>query len=243
MPKRYTLREALGLVGKRLSGAAWNGTEVDSREPPGPVILDDEWIPLRPDEKTRLSKPKQTATLERLREIRGASPGYADNERHSWQRREESRNKLREFVRGEDIKTWIVYFNGTRRDIKPEEWEAYSGPLWLNYSSSLGGYTEDNAGEVFIDRAALDTCLAKVPRSQGRTQTERRAATATRKLKLQQRADEIWRDKSTLTKRAVARQIATEPGAAIDHRQHDSRPLKVETIARLIHRPKTAASI
>ena len=109
MPNPRTLREALDTVGKTLSPDTWNEKEADLRNPPGPGATEEEM------------------------------DSYPDDGQEVWQRRQKAVDTLRDFIRHESVKAWLLLRNGTRREIQGAEWEALNGPLRLNYSASLGG--------------------------------------------------------------------------------------------------------
>jgi hypothetical protein len=238
MPERYTLHAALDAVGSKLYGKNWTGEEANARGPLRPQIVAG-WAEMGADDRPIMT-PELREQIERFRaEPRVEVP---PDERNNWDRREEARQALRELVRSDRVIAYLDFSDGKRKVIEPAQWEAIDGPLWLNYASSLGGFSDRQAGiegisgEVWLNREQLDQYLPgiKPPRH---SQAERKADTRRRKKELQQRAEEIWQSNPHLPKANVAKMLA-ESGEYRNFRQAETKTIMPETVERIIRVPK-----
>ena len=165
MTQNWRLREALDAVGRRLYRKVWTDEEADATDPPSQEILG--WGRMGEDAKPEIT-PEQKRQIRKAREKVEPRPAISPEDRAAWERREEARQKLRDFIRHSQVRAWLHYHDGTRQDIEPPKWEAREGPLWLNYSASIGGYSnkgtgiQGDAGEVWIDRDQLEVCLLEI---------------------------------------------------------------------------------
>lgn len=224
------LREAFNLVGRRIFKDDWTGNEAAGRKA---TLIDMIPTALLGDNDALVKRYGVSwPDLEKL--LKSRPPRLSPKDKAAWDRRNETRWCLEDFVRHGGVKAWIDYDDGTRRIIRPEEWEARRGLLRLYYETGKGkfavhkGTRPDDIGEVWLDRARLDACLAELTPPEAADSLPR----SERYEKWEQRQQKLCfpdgAKKSAMTLRKAAKIIARAEGVDFAHVERETRRVRRE---------------
>ena len=157
-------------------------------------------------------------------------------------------------------KTSVRYEISPAAALSSDDLQIDAATGWARYRVHRRSYDRVElivSGQAFVSRSLLNVLLASAEpvsgagrpgpqpsgvSAEGATpQDERRAKTETRDQEIQAAAEKIWKGDHTLTKEGVARSLhanTSNKGLIADHRDRHGGALSIESLQRLIRRPK-----